>query len=472
MNLISIQFAVFFTTVFFIYWLLQYIPLNQIIKNTLRKVFLLFVNLVFCYLGGIKTVFYVFLTVLITWSGGMILTRRKNKGILLFFVLMDLLPLIILKYGKLMLETVGLETTGLFIPLGISFYTLQSITYIVSIYRNELECQSPLTMAVFVSFFPIISSGPIARAKLLIPQMNEKVVFEYDRAANGMLKIGCGLLKKLVVANTIGLFVDRVYNSLDSVNAVVLILAVLLYSFQIYYDFSGYSDMAVGLSQLLGFDITENFNKPYLSKSIGEFWRRWHISLSSWFRDYVYIPLGGNRVTLFRQYCNVIIVFVLSGLWHGASWHFAVWGLIHGVIICLERLICSKTDIHLPKVVRVIYAFLVSTFAWIFFRSESTGQALQVLEKSFSLSFSSFLQLRIDSLLLRKAELPQFYIAMGVMLTLIMIDIHLRNSKDELPEFLRRKPLILRWCVYFCIVFTVLFFSVKLASPNFIYTGF
>lgn len=472
MNLISIQFAFFFTIVFIAYWLLQYLPFDQKVKTILTKLFIMAVNLAFCYLGGIRTVAVVLACVIITWFGGLLISRNHSKVVLAVFLVLELLPLLVLKYSPLFLQTVGIEGLELFVPLGISFYTLQSITYLVSVYKDELKSQSLLTTAVFVSFFPILSSGPIARAKALIPQMNRPVVFEYDRAANGMVKIGSGLLKKMVVADAIGIFVNRVYGSLDTVNEVVLIVAVMLYSFQIYFDFSGYSDLAIGLVQLLGFDITENFNKPYLSKTIGEFWRRWHISLSSWFRDYVYIPLGGNRRSAGSQYINVLIVFLLSGLWHGAAWHFVLWGLIHGIVVCLERIVRKNTSIHFPSVVRVIYTFLISTLAWIFFRSETIGQGMTVLKRCFSVSPASFRTLTAESFLFREAELPQFRVAMAVMVILLLLSIHLRKTDDGLPEFLRRQPTVLRKLLYFCIVFIILFYSVKQASSNFIYTGF
>lgn len=471
MRLVSIQFAIFFTAFFTVFWAVHYLMAKNQKKRLFERCLLLCANLAFCYLAGIKVVLVLLYCCVITFLGGFVCSRHKNKGILTIFIALLLAPLILLKYLGFFSSVIGFESPVLFVPLGISFYTLQSITYLISVYKDELQSQSIITVSAFVSFFPLLSSGPIARAKGLIPQFCSEKEFNYDEASAGMIKIAIGLIKKLVIADSLGLFINKVYYSVNDVNRLFLVCGVLLYSFQIYFDFSGYSDIAFGLASLLGFKVPENFNKPYLSGSIGEFWRNWHISLSSWFRDYIYIPLGGNRVSEIRQYLNIMVVFLVSGLWHGADWHFVVWGLLHGLVLCLEKLfgslIPNKITDRIPRILRIIYTYLIATIAWIFFRADSIHEAGTVLKRIFT--GTSFYP---DSFILTGSQCQQFLIGLLFMAVVLVIDILTYRNKESFLVWLRKKPMLIRWLIYVGIVFIVIFFSVKEAIPNFIYTGF
>ena len=249
----------------------------------------------------------------------------------------------------------SLPTLDVLLPVGISFYTFQTLAYSIDVYRGRQEAESHLGyFALYVSFFPQLVAGPIERAQRLLPQLRQPHPFDYDRVADGLLLMTWGLFKKVVIADRVGVFVDAVYGSPDAHAGWPVIVATYLFAFQIYCDFSGYSDMAIGAARVLGIDLMENFRRPYFAKSVGEFWRRWHISLSTWFRDYLYLPLGGNRVSKARWLVNLMIVFVVSGLWHGAAWTFMVWGALHGTYLVVGILTQDLRDRAWAAVGRVV----------------------------------------------------------------------------------------------------------------------
>jgi D-alanyl-lipoteichoic acid acyltransferase DltB (MBOAT superfamily) len=222
------------------------------------------------------------------------------------------------------------------LPVGISFYTFQTLSYTIDVYNNKTQAQKHLgVFAVYVSFFPQLVAGPIERSNHLLPQFFEKHEFSYSRVKSGLQKMLWGFYKKIVIADNLAILVDGVYNNIDNYSGIALIVATIFFTFQIYCDFSGYSDIAIGSARVMGFELRENFKRPYFSKSIQEFWQRWHITLSSWFKDYLYIPLGGNRVIKWKWYYNILITFLLSGLWHGANWTFIIWGGLHGSYLIL-----------------------------------------------------------------------------------------------------------------------------------------
>ncbi|MEO8590288.1 MAG: MBOAT family O-acyltransferase [Flavobacteriales bacterium] len=286
----------------------------------------------------------------------------------------------------------GVPDLGILLPIGLSFHTFQSISYTVDVYRGDLKAERHAGIfALFVMFFPQLVAGPIERGRSMLHQFHETKRFRYDGVEWGLVKITYGFFKKVVVADQLAVYVDAVYGHAGTATSLSLILATVFFAVQIYCDFSGYSDIAVGTARVLGFDLMENFRRPYLSASISEFWSRWHISLSSWFRDYVYIPLGGNRVVRWRWYYNLLITFLISGLWHGANWTFIIWGLLHGLYfvfgMVLERpraAVAKATGLHrIPRMQRVLNiaftAFLV-TIAWVFFRAENVQQAMSILQ--------------------------------------------------------------------------------------------
>ncbi len=289
------------------------------------------------------------------------------------------------------IHSLGLSYTFTFsilhLPLGISFFTFRALSYIIDVYKRRVTCSKNLvTLSLYLSFFPLAIAGPIVRYSEMAAQLVKRVITP-ETFLIGMRRFIIGLGKKCLIANTMASVVDRIFAlSPDRIPWEIAWLGILGYTLQIYFDFSGYSDMAIGLGRMFGFDFLENFNYPYISQSIREFWRRWHISLSTWFRDYLYIPLGGNRVQPYRIYRNLIIVFLLCGLWHGAQWTFVIWGLWHGFFIVLEHLGFGRLIDSLWKPLRHLYALLVVIFGWVFFRSESLSYAMAYFQTLLGLT--------------------------------------------------------------------------------------
>lgn len=313
-----------------------------------------------------------------------------------------IIPLLYYKYGNFILDSLGDFTALLghpkdfpelkvILPVGISFFTFQALSYSIDIYRGKIEPEPSLVkFLTFVAFFPQLVAGPIERTDQIIPQFDQEKKFDLGEAVAGMKIFVWGLFKKVVIADRLAMYSDPVFTNSEIHTGPTLVLATIFFTFQIYCDFSGYSDMAVGIARVLGFRLMQNFNLPYLSSSIAEFWKRWHISLSSWFGDYLYIPLGGNRVSVPRWIINIFIVFLVSGLWHGANWTFVVWGALHASYYLLEfigtRLLklmnlghWIKTPIY--KWIKVPVVFVLVAFSWIFFRANSLDQAFLIVDK-------------------------------------------------------------------------------------------
>jgi alginate O-acetyltransferase complex protein AlgI len=284
-----------------------------------------------------------------------------------------------------------LPTPGIFLPVGLSFYIFQSMSYTIDYYRGNIERErSLIRYATFVSLFPRLLAGPIERAKNLLPQLRKKPVVSIKDVSDGLSLFIVGLFKKVALADYLALYVDKVYSTPDRFQSPALILATFLFCWQIYFDFSGYTDMARGIARMMGFRLMLNFNNPYLSASLGEFWSRWHISLSSWFKDYVYIPFGGNRRGKFNTYKNMFLTMVISGLWHGAAWTFIIWGAVHALgRFCtreFERTAFYKDKV--PRIIKQMFVFVFVTFAWIFFRAEGIGDAWIIITRIFTSGFA------------------------------------------------------------------------------------
>jgi Predicted membrane protein involved in D-alanine export len=296
------------------------------------------------------------------------------------------------------------NSLDIILPIGISFYIFQSLGYVIDVYRGTIKAEKNFFMySLFVSFFPQIMSGPIGRASQLLPQLREEKFLDSKLVLSGLQLMLWGFFKKLVIANRLAVYVDRIYGNVDFFNGPSLLLASILYSIEIYCDFSGYTDIAIGVARVLGIKLMKNFDLPYFSSSISEFWRRWHISLSSWFRDYLYIPLGGNRVPKWRNLLNLLITFLVSGLWHGASWTFVIWGGLHGLYLIVEKLLSGKrvpkprSSIHnrIYRILNILKVYVLVTFAWIFFRARSLHDALVVIGKIFNPASYSSSNLRL-----------------------------------------------------------------------------
>lgn len=327
--------------------------------------------------------------------------KRLSFIIHLLSILVCIGTLAVFKYADFFIESfativtllgkdISVERLNILLPIGISFYVFQSLTYTIDIYKRKIEpTNDVLAYFAFVSFFPQLLSGPIGRASRLISQYEQKRVFDFYTAIRGCWMIAWGLFMKICVADRLSLYVDAVYGNIEMHNGTSIFIAAVLYSIQIYCDFAGYSLMAIGVARLFGIHLDENFQQPYFANSIGDFWRRWHISLSTWFRDYVYIPLGGNRCSQLRNYFNLFVTFLISGLWHGAAWSFVFWGALHGsyqVIDKIRKKNISKLGINLQlkNTVQICSTFMLVTLAWMFFRITDIHTALIAIGKMFS----------------------------------------------------------------------------------------
>ena len=382
---------VFSTPIFLFLFLPAVLVLNYIIPKkyiAAKNVVLLIASLFFYAWGEPKNVLLMLLSIAVNYVCGLLLGRfdsdeKKRKVVLWASVVFNLGLLFFFKYFNFV-------TGGLFpvikLPIGISFFTFQIMSYTIDVYRRSVEPQkSLLKLALYISLFPQLIAGPIVRYIDVEKQLTYRECTA-EKTARGMIRFSMGLAKKVIVSNTVAAICDGIFGSTNTVPAFTAWVGVICYALQIYFDFSGYSDMAIGMGHMLGFDFLENFNYPYVSCSVQEFWRRWHISLSSWFRDYLYIPLGGNRRGKVRTYINLIIVFACTGLWHGASFSFIVWGLWHGLFLVIERLGFKKALDKLPKFIGWIYTMLVVLVGWVFFRADTLSAAMKYLGEMFSFS--------------------------------------------------------------------------------------
>lgn len=361
-----------------------------------------------------------------------------NLGILGFFKYYNFFLESFVDAFSLFGQTLNPTTLQIILPVGISFYTFQTLSYTIDVYQQKLKpTKDIISFFTYVSFFPQLVAGPIERAVNLLPQFKRKRNFQYSEAVAGVNLIIYGLFKKIVVADRLAIYVNQVFNDLDNASTISTFLAIIFFSFQIYCDFSGYSDIARGISKLLGFDLMLNFNRPYFSKSIAEFWKRWHISLSTWFRDYLYIPLGGNRTKKVFWYSNLFIVFLVSGFWHGASWTFIIWGGLHGffqvaAIITkdfrnsiLKKFRITETNMFLG-IFNILSVYLLVSFAWIFFRANTVDEAFQVISNLAAFDFS----LNLTQICAEKGPLNLLlcFLAIGLLFLSYLLPLNLNIS--------------------------------------------
>lgn len=461
--LYSISFAIFFLIVFVLYW--------QLPKKYQLKL-LLFASYYF-YLSW-KPVYglLIVITTLVTYYSALYIEKFpfKKNGIFFLSLLIILGQLFLFKYFNLFSFTTSsllvlakipfeLPQFKLLLPLGISFFTFQTLGYLIDVYRGHAKAERNFgILALFVSFFPTISSGPIERSWHLISQFQKKQVFTYSQTVSGLKLFTWGLFKKLVVADNLGIIVSRVFDNLPDYKGLSLLLAMFFFSIQIFADFSGYTDMARGVARMLGFSLFENFKTPYLSTSIRDFWRRWHISLSSWLKDYVYIPLGGSRKGEIRTYINTIIVFVLCGFWHGASWTFAIWGFAHGLMISVERILGKlfSKKITLPNGIGIFYSFFVITALWVLFRAKNIADALYIYRYSFTgLKYFISPQYWWATLSqLFKTNVVEMLIALFCVIVIVITE--LMSSQGSLSQFVGQHKKIIRFIIYSALLLSII----------------
>lgn len=398
---------VFSSTVFIFIFLPAVLVMDKILPLKIRNIFLIFASFLFFSWSQPQYLWLLLLNILINYLGGILVSAEGEKKKKFFFIctiVLNLVLLIYFKYFDFLIKTVNdiagrnISMKNIILPIGISFFTFQGMSYVIDVYRNKVKKQKNiLNLCLYISLFPQLVAGPIVRY-IDVEKEIENRPGKKGEYYQGICRFIMGLGKKAILANSLAVITDQIWGAGAGLNtSSVAWLGSLTYTLQIYFDFSGYSDMAIGIGLLLGFHFMENFNYPYISKSITEFWRRWHISLSSWFRDYVYIPLGGNRK---HVYLNLLVVFLLTGLWHGAAWNFVMWGGINGAFIVLERFICSalkkerntseiQTESRILNAIKHAYTLFIVNFIWVFFRAPSIEEAWLYIKTMLGLYTSS-----------------------------------------------------------------------------------
>jgi D-alanyl-lipoteichoic acid acyltransferase DltB (MBOAT superfamily) len=409
--------------------------------------------------------------------------QTKRKLLLITSIAVNLGMLFFFKYFNFFIDsfktvfapftsTEQWSTLNIILPVGISFYTFQTLSYTIDIYNRKTEpTSSVLTFFTFVAFFPQLVAGPIERARNLIPQFEKVHMLSYSQATSGLKLILWGLFKKMVIADQLAQIVNTVYASPENFNGWGIVIATFLFGFQIYCDFSGYSDIAIGTARLFGIELMTNFRTPYFSTSFREFWHRWHISLSTWFRDYVYIPLGGNQNSKLKWVRNIIITFLVSGLWHGANVTFLIWGGIHGVLFALEHYISPivKLKQQIKNTTGFIFTFITVNFVWLFFRAENWNQVEILMGSIFNAqteSFNSFIAVLFDSGYLT----PSGRMLLFVFPLFILLEVFI--GKNDFTFLLNKSPKFIKWGFYYVILLSILFFGVLDSAPEFIYFQF
>jgi len=509
----SLAFLLFFPLVAVVYFsLTMRIALqHKALSNTLSQFFLLAASLFFygywnpAYLG------LIFISITVTWTSGFLMEGRdvrKKRLILAGSLVINLGIIFFFKYYHFAVNTlvrflvhdkVQFPSFDVLLPVGISFYTFQALGYSIDVYygRGSAE-RNFITYALFVTFFPQLVAGPIERTGNLLPQFKVNHEFNYDRVTSGLRLAAWGMFKKVVIADRLAVYVNGVFRNPSVYPAASLALAVFFFAFQIYCDFSGYSDIAIGCARVLGFNLMSNFRQPYFSRSIAEFWRRWHISLSTWLKDYLYIPLGGSRKGEVRRGINLLITFLISGLWHGAAWHFVIWGALHGVFQIIGRstapfrnAIGRKVGLveesRLRKAIQVCFTFTLVCFAWVFFRANTITDAFLITAKLAELPGELAGYARGLSQNGTKATVhTAFQLGADVtnpiknfigikfsmlLIALLVISDGLVRIIPNVDTWIMKKPLVLRWAGYYALIITILL-SWNEGSPQFIYFTF
>lgn len=487
----SFSFMLFFPIVVILYFALP---------HKVRYLWLLGASYYFYMSWNPKYAILIALSTLITYASGLLIGREKENGFrkkLWVFLSMfsNLSILFFFKYFNFFIDNVnrvlaltGLEllnpTFDVILPVGISFYTFQALSYTMDVYRGTIYVEKNVfKYALFVSFFPQLVAGPIERSKNLLVQVSERHYFDYERVKAGLLLMLWGFFLKLVIADRVAILVNTVYNDYTNYVGIPLIIATVFFGIQIYCDFASYSAIAIGAAQVMGFRLMDNFKQPYFSRSIAEFWRRWHISLSTWFRDYLYIPLGGNRKGTARKYLNIMIVFLVSGLWHGANWTFVIWGFLHGAFQIIGQItrpvkekITDKLGIDRNsmsyKSGQVFITFCLANFAWIFFRAPSYTAAKGIIHNMVS-EWNPWIFTDGSLYLLGLSE-KSFWAAITAIVILVCVSI-VQYKGIRIRERFADQGLVFRWIVSLGLIFAIIIFGIYgpgYSESQFIYFQF
>ncbi|MGI6369100.1 MAG: MBOAT family protein [Ignavibacteria bacterium] len=474
----SLEFAIFLPTVFLLYWFV----FNKSIR--LQNAFIVVASYFFYACWDWRFLFLIALTSVSSWYSGYLIkyfsnsshkksNNKKEKSVLICNIVLNISILVFFKYYNFFTESfasfftlfgkeLNISTLNIILPVGISFYTFQAIGYSIDVYKGKITATDDIiAFLAFVSFFPQLVAGPIERATNLLPQFYRQRTFNYNESVDGLRQILWGLFKKIVVADNCAITVNQVFSSYQEQTGFMLASAAIFFAFQIYCDFSGYSDIAIGTAKLFNFKLMRNFNLPYFSRDVAEFWRRWHISLTTWFRDYIYIPLGGSRVNRYKTVANTFIVFIVSGFWHGANWTFILWGVYHALLF-LPLILLNKNRKHLNNVaenrllpstkelIQMIFTFILVTIGWIIFRAENMPQAITYISNIFNASLFT----------VPSYGKMQYLINISAIAFLIIIEWLQRNKQHSLEIkgtglFKHRAP---RFALYYFLVVCIFYF--------------
>ena len=486
-----------FNSFTFLIFFLVVTPLYFVLPHRFRWIMLLIASCFFYMFFKFEYILILFFTIIVDYYAGIFIAKTNEIKLKRFYLMLSLAAnigvLAIFKYYNFINENISdvlilagihnpIPFLKMILPIGLSFHTFQAMSYTIEVYRGAQKPEKHFGIySLYVMFYPQLVAGPIERPQNLIHQFYEEHYLNYSNLISGLQMIFWGIFKKVVIADRLAIIVDYVYANPHKYHGASLIITIILYSFQIYCDFSGYSEIAIGSAKVMGFDLMTNFNYPYRSKNVTEFWRRWHISLNTWFKDYLYIPLGGSKGKTIFHIRNVIIVFFLSGLWHGASWTFIIWGVLHGVASTFEvltkkyRANFSKTvNINIYNSVSIILTFSFCTLVWIFFRAPNFSTANYVLTHLFSgnsikdfFSFSEQLDWKTSSYL--GIQLYQFIGTLLLIPLLLLLELFICNSKGE--NKISTLPIYFRWAFYYLIIFSILIFGV-FDTNQFIYFQF
>ena len=462
---------VFASITFLYYFLPIFLIVYFIVPKKYKNIVLLIFSFIFYFYGEPKYILLMLLEVLFAYFMTLSLEKNKSKSLLTVMISFHLILLCIFKYFNFIIDNVNtifssnITLLNIVLPIGISFYTFQIISYEVDVYKGKIKAsKNLLEFMTYVFLFPQLIAGPIVRYENINKELKSRKV-TFEDFGNGVNRFIIGLFKKVVIANNIGELCNTLVGS-DEVSVLLYWILGISYMLQIYFDFSGYSDIAIGIGKMIGFKFPENFNYPYIADSVTIFWRRWHMTLSSWFRDYVYIPLGGNRVSTLKHIRNIFIVWILTGLWHGASWNFIIWGLYFGIILIIEKYFLNKVLEKLPKVIRIIYTLFIVMISFIIFSSDNLSSAFTIIKGLFSFNslslYNSFILYYIRSYLV--------ILIIGIILSTSLIKnviFKLRNKK-----FLNNIINIIEVIVIFIILLIVTSMLIDSSYNPFLYFRF
>jgi alginate O-acetyltransferase complex protein AlgI len=431
-------------------------------------------------------------TIIIDYIAGIQIEKaqgKKKKAFLVMSLIANIGILAVFKYYNFFIANINhvglfsLPFLKIILPIGLSFHTFQAMSYTIEVYREKQKAERHFGIyALYVMFYPQLVAGPIERPQNILHQFHEKKLLNYNNVTSGLRLIMWGLVKKVVIADRLATFTDPVFNNPHDFSAVIIAIAAIFFSFQIFCDFSGYSDIAIGTARVMGFRLMTNFNRPYHARTISEFWKRWHISLSTWFKDYLYIPLGGNRVTIGRSYFNLFFVFLVSGFWHGANWTFIIWGFLHGLYSVfalitknsrkkvIDRLGISSIS-WLNNTINIITVFILVTFAWIFFRGNNIHDVLFIIRKLTDIPHEvKQIIINHDFSVIKQPE--DNYIILKCFLLISFLELaQLIEVKYEWNKVLYQQPIVLRWIFYYSSIAIIYFFGV-FEQHQFIYFQF